>query len=61
MINPHLCDIRLIEINRIQLLKELFLLTREEEDVMAFLKSQEVLSESDLLREEAFIEKHQIR
>jgi hypothetical protein len=28
---------------------------------MAFLKSQEVLSESDLVLEKAFIEKHQIR
>lgn len=59
---------RIIEADRLALLKELFYLTKDSEDVMKFL-SQRLpeneddlfLTEEELKRQEEFLQKHQLR
>ncbi|KAI8996840.1 hypothetical protein BDB01DRAFT_830488 [Pilobolus umbonatus] len=68
-INEHIHKLRLsaeeerrnrqgyIEAERDELLKELFILTKEE-DVMSFLKQEETLTEEDIINQQAFVDKH---
>lgn len=59
---------RIIEINRLELLKELFLLTKDSQDIMSFLnqtlpeeEGQLLLTSDEIEREQAFLAQHQVR
>lgn len=49
---------RCIQAHRDMLLKELFSLTREKQDAITFLKSDEILSKVDQAREQEFLRIH---
>lgn len=59
---------RTIEANRLALLKELFYLTKDSEDVMKFLSQRlpeneddPFLTEEELKQQKEFLQKHQLR
>lgn len=57
--------IRSIELHRINLLKQLFLLTKDNQDIMTFLtqemEGESLLTNEELIREQEYLEKHEFK
>lgn len=57
-------NFRIIENNRTRLLKELFLLTKDNQDIMHFLNQAmegEILTPEEITRQQTYLENHEFR